>query len=281
MEKTQKIATLLATLSLLFGTPFVQAADETQVHVVAVSPERLWRAVAEQPELDPATLDARRYSGWVRRPGASDVRVEIDWDEQTGGAQLRLTPADASNLPWVGRVARRAEELPHINKFCRGPNPDLSIPEPSVEAAKDCGYGNFSSAVHELEKCGDHETTLQLLAACVKHEHAAGLLRIAQLYETGMGLPQRLDRMANFMARAARSGPPAYGRVARVQYATALYFGEGVPADKPAALAMFRAAAAEGDPDAQHFLAEGWHAAWRRADGTLFCDTQFRADDVR
>lgn len=278
MAGQQRIVRRLAALGLALGAVAAQAGSDVTARVVAVSPERLWRAVAEQPELDPATLDTRRYTGWVRPPGAPAFRIEVDWDERSGGARLQLVPAGAAASAWAERVAQRAEALPHINKFCRGPNPDLSIPEPSVEAAKDCGYGNFSSAVHELEKCGDHETTLLLLAACVKHEHAAGLLRIAQLYETGMGLPQRPERMADYMARAARSGPPAYGRAARVQYATALYFGEGVPADRPAALALFRTAAAEGDPDARRFLAEGWHAAWRRADGTLFRDPDFRAD---
>lgn len=249
---------------------------EVAQRVVPVAPERLWRAIEAQPEIDRRSVDARRYTARAQlRDGAASWQVDVDWDEVSGGARLRYEPAGPQAAAWAERVVAQAGSLPQSNQFCRGASPDLSIPEPSVEAATSCGYGNFSSAVHELEKCGDHETTLRLLAACVKEGHAAGLLRIAQLYETGVGLPQRPERMAEFMARAAGSEPAAYGRTAKVQYATAKYFGVGVPVDRDAALTMFREAAAEGDVDANQFLAEGWHAAWRRADGSLFRDPDF------
>lgn len=253
------------------GTAGALAAPPAE-RIVEVSPERLWRAVLEQPELDAASVDGRRFRAEVRAAPDAGWAIDVDWDERSGGAVLRSTPASATARAWAERVAARAQALPHINKYCRGPNPDLTVPEPSIDAAHSCDHGNFSSAIHELEKCGDHETTLRLLSACLRSGHAAGLIRIAQLYQTGMGVPQRDERATHFLALAARSATPGYARSAKVLYATALYFGEGIPADQPAALALFREAAAEGDRDASLFLAEGWHAAARRLDGTLYRD---------
>lgn len=251
------------------------AAAPGAERVVDVSPERLWRAVIEQPELDAGSVDGRRFRAEVRAAPDVGWTIDVDWDERSGGAVLRSVPHSAAAEAWAERVAARAQALPHINKYCRGPTPDLTVPEPSIDAAHSCDHGNFSSAIHELEKCGDHETTLRLLATCLRSGHAAGLIRIAQLYQTGMGVPQRDERATHFLALASRSATPGYARSAKVLYATALYFGEGVPADKPAALALFRQAAAEGDRDASLFLAEGWHAAARRLDGTLYRDPDY------
>jgi TPR repeat protein len=245
---------------------------------IEASPERVWRAVLLQPELDASAVDAQRFQARAHT-GERQWQVEVDWDASSGGALLHTEPSSAEAQAWAARVAAQALTLPHRNKYCRGPNPDLSVPEPSIDAAHSCDPGNYSSAIHELEKCGDHETTLRLLAACVRTGHALGLIRIAQLYETGLGLPRRPDRSAEFVAMAAHSGTTGYARTAKVLWATALYFGEGVAADRPRALALFQEAADAGDADARQFLAEGWHAAWRRLDGSLYRDPDFVAPD--
>lgn len=254
------------------ATPVPDApAGPTRQVTLAVSPERLWSAVREQPLLArDALVDTRAFTARSTATGADAWSVEIDWDEVDGGAVMRLAGRLAHDEGWIADVVRRGQSLPHENKYCRGPNPDWSVPEPSIDAARSCDYGNFSSAIHELEKCGDHETTLRLLAACVRTGHAAGLVRIAQRYETGMGLPQRADRMTHYLALAAASSTPGYARAAKVLYATAVYFGEGVAADRPRGLELMREAAEAGDVDAKLFLREGWHAAWRRADGRLY-----------
>lgn len=260
-------------VGLVASCPRAAHADDP----VPVSPERLWRAVVEQPELQrDGTLDLRRYEGRAVGAGGVSWTLDVDWDEVSGGAWLRTTPASPEAKAWVARVAERAKDLPHLNRYCRGGNPDLSVPEPSVDAARSCDHGNFSSAIHELEKCADHETTLRLLSACMRSGHAAGLVRIAQRYDNGLGLPQRPERATHFLALAARSSTPGYSLGASVMYATALYFGEGVPADRPQALTLFRRAAQAGDVDARTFLAEGWHTAMRRPDGTLYRDVHYR-----
>lgn len=260
--------------ALLLAAAAAHAADGERI--LPVGPERTWQAVVAQPEVAADSADRRRFTASARQ-GDQAWRVDVDWDERSGGTRLRMAPDGPAAQAWADRVAAAAESLPQVNRYCRGEHPDLSVPEPSIDAAHSCDPGNFSSAIHELEKCGDHETTLRLLAMCVRSGHAAGLIRIAQLYETGIGVPQRPERAVQFLALGAASGTPGYSRSAKVLWATALYFGDGAAVNRPRALALFREAAAEGDPDARQFLAAGWHAASRRTDGTLYRDPSFVA----
>lgn len=262
----------LAALLLAAGAAYAADFERT----LPVGPERAWQAVLAQPEVAPDGADRRRFTAFARQ-GDQAWAVDVDWDERGGGTRLRLAPDSAAAQAWADRVAAAAQALPQVNRYCRGEHPDLSVPEPSIDAARSCDPGNFSSAIHELEKCGDRETTLQLLAMCVRSRHAAGLIRIAQLYDTGVGVPQRPERAVQFLALGAASGTPGYAQSAKVLWATALYFGEGVAVDRPRALALFREAAADGDADARQFLAAGWHAAARRVDGTLYRDPGFVA----
>lgn len=250
---------------------------------LATGPERVWRTIIAS-DATVLAADHARYEGAVALADNARVQLSVDWDETGGGTRLSwsATAADAGQVArWVDGIAAAAHKQPHDNLFCRGPMSDpalADIPEPSIDAATDCGMGtgNFSSALFELEKCGDYETTLQLLAICARQNHAGGLVRIAQLYEIGAGLPQRPERLAHFLARAATADSTAYHIGGKTLYATALYFGVGTAADRPRALALFRTAAALGDSDAAEFLRSGTHTAWRRMDGSLFRDPDFR-----
>lgn len=270
--------------ALLLAVP--AAAGE---RLIEAGPERVWTALAARAGTALAG-DDRRYEGRLALAATDPVAVSVDWDEHSGLTRLswrgpgESAPALAG---WMEGVAAAAARLPQRNRYCRGLVPDPrhdDVPEPSIDAAIRCGMGtgNFSSALLELEKCGDHETTLRLLGMCARENHAGGLVRIAQLYETGSGVPQRPERMTHFLARAAAVAKgDGYRRGAITLYATALYFGVGTAPDRPRALALFRTAAGEGDADAAAFLRTGSHSAWRRTDGSLFRDPDFDAGVVR
>lgn len=266
-------------------------ADAAAVNVPAsslvaadVAPARTWRALHRQLEADGLTatrIDEQRFEATVTLPGAGEVQLGIDWDERSGGSRLAwhtgAQEGAGAAAAWMEQVAARARGERQENHLCRGEHPS-SLPEPSMEGAASCGTGRFSSALFELEKCGDYESALTILAACVKEQHAGGLLRLAWFYENGLGLPQRPERMTEYLREAAASTTPGYPEQARVQYATALYFGVGTPPDRERALRMFRELAQAGNQDAIHFLRHGYHAAWRRQDGSLYADPDWHAE---
>lgn len=267
-----------AVLSLLT----LEAGATTMERTLTAGPERVWNAVLGSGvrvlDADPA-----RFEATISLEDARPISVSVDWDETHGGSRLVWSGATADSTAfrlWADGVAATAREQLHRNRYCRGLQPDPrhdEVPEPSLEAATDCGLstGNFSSALLELEKCGDHETTLKLLSLCVRQNHAIGLVRISQLYEIGAGVPQRAERAVHFLARAAAADNTEYHIVAKTLYATALYFGVGTPADRVRALALFQTAANLGDSAAAEFLRTGSHTAWRRVDGSLFRDPDF------
>lgn len=281
-RRAVRVLWLLPALGALFCGGAV--AEE---RLLDVGPERVWTALALRAG-GALAGDARRYEGRLTLAGAEPVEVSVDWDEHSGLTRLAWSDAGASAprlAGWMEGVATEAARQRHRNRYCRGLEPDPrhdDIPEPSIDAATRCGMGtgNFSSALLELEKCGDHETTLRLLSICSREDHAGGLVRIAQLYEVGSGVPQRPERMTHFLARAAAAGGTGYQAAARTLYATALYFGVGTAPDRPRALALFRSAAALGDTDAAAFLRTGTHAAWRQPDGSLFRDPDYVAGAV-
>lgn len=255
--------------------------------LLAMPPERVWRAVqlqlndtlAERAEvlgLDPARFELRL------RPRASrseELLVDMDWDARSGGTRLRWSAAVPSKpseaATWVHRLAERAGQLRASNQLCRGPNPTPEeIEAAQVEIPASCEYstGHFSTALFELEKCGDFDTALQIMADCVKRRHAGGLIRLSQYFDLGYGVPKRPERVAEFLRLAMDSDNEGYARLARLHYATALHFGLGVEADRPAARRLFEDLAREVQADAQEFLRLGHHGAWLRPDGQRYRD---------
>lgn len=274
---TRKALVLALTAALAAGN--TAAAERT----FPVGPERVWRAVINS-DAKVLAVDHARFEVSLALAENERLQLSVDWDETGGGTRVSWSAAsgdDGRIARWLDGIGAAALAQPHPNRYCRGLTPDPrhdEIAEPSLDAATDCGMstGNFSSALFELEKCGDYETTLKLLAICSRQDHAGGLVRISQLYELGAGVPQRPERMTHFLARAAMADGTAYHIVGKTLYATALYFGVGTIADRPRALTLFRTAASLGDSAAADFLRSGTHTAWRRADGGFFRDPDFR-----
>lgn len=254
--------------------------------VVPVSPARAWQALQQRTQADRLRVlqqDSARFEAELQWPEGGSVQLSVGWDEASGGTRLQWQagPADASAAgAWVQRLAEQARQVPPDNLLCRGPHP---TPEDLAEAAEPqqaptClyGTGHFSSALFELEKCGDFDTSLKILAACAAEQHGGGLIRLAHFFENGYGVPRRAERVAEYLRRAGESQTPGYAAMGRLHYATALYFGVGVAADRPRARALFETLARQGNADAQAFLTQGRHSAWLKPDGTVYVDPEWR-----
>ncbi len=247
-------------------------------------PERVWQAMHLQlngpapVSMAAIQMNEARFEARLRPTALpladSAVDVDVDWDARTGGTRLRWTAsspqAHAQAEAWVERLAESAGQLRASNQLCRGPAPTPEeIEAAQVEIPASCEYstGHFSTALFELEKCGDFDTALQIMADCVTRRHAGGLIRLSQYFDLGYGVPKRPERVVEFLRLAMDSDNAGYARLARLHYATALHFGLGVAPDRVAARRLFEALAGEGQPDAQEFLRLGHHGAWLRPDG--------------
>lgn len=262
-------------------------------HVLPMPPERVWRAVNEtlaDRNVDAGDVLERsddRFELRIRPAGASGagVLLDVDWDVRSGGTRLRWSAPlgdQARAGAWVQRLTDRAGRLRASNLLCRGPNPSSEeIEAAQIEIPASCEYstGHFSTALFELEKCGDFDTALQILADCVTRRHAGGLIRLSQYFDLGYGVPKRPERVVEFLRLAMDSDNEGYARLARLHYATALHFGLGVAADRPAARRLFEDLAREGQADAQEFLRLGHHGAWLRPDGQRYRDAPAVSND--
>ena len=89
----------------------------------------------------------------------------------------------------------------------------------------------------------------------------------ALMLESGSGIAQDSTAAAALLYRAAHSEDTDYATLGKLHWATALYLGKGVERNEAEAMKWFKEAAAEGDPDAQAFLATGNHTADRDLEG--------------
>lgn len=120
-----------------------------------------------------------------------------------------------------------------------------------------CAQGYF------LEKCGDHQSALQVFDKCIAAGYAGAMIWKALLLDDGTGVEQNPEEAARLLHRAATSGDPAYAPIGKMHYATMLQLGRGVPRDEAAARQWFEAAAAEGSEEAREFLRTGYHIGSR------------------
>lgn len=274
-------------LVAMLGTPARASDGAGGVADLPMPPARVWRALhlqldAPGPEgVVAVSLDDERFEARLRSADtpSAEIRLDVDWDAATGGTRLRwtATPAQmqAQAAIWVKGLVQQARQLRADNQLCRGPHPTAEeIEAARIEIPASCQYsaGHFSTALFELEKCGDFDTALQIMADCVARRQPGGLIRLSQYFDLGYGVPKRPERMVEFLRLAMDSGSDAYARLARLHYATALHFGLGTAPDRAAARGLFEALAREGQPDAQEFLRLGHHGAWLRPDGQRFRD---------
>jgi TPR repeat protein len=114
-----------------------------------------------------------------------------------------------------------------------------------------CLYG------YAANKTGDHAAAIALFEDCIRRwNDVFSMIGLAQMYETGIGMPQDAAASTALMRRAAQlDDGSSYPSLARYHYGVALAEGYGVPQDVAAARTWLRKAAAEGMNEAADYLA--------------------------
>ena len=113
-----------------------------------------------------------------------------------------------------------------------------------------CLYG------YAADKTGDHGAAVAIFEDCIRRwNDVYSMIWLAQLYETGVGVPKDEAQATALMRRGAQaSDDAAYARLARYHYGVALAEGRGTPRDVPQARTWLRQAAQEGVQEAADYL---------------------------
>ena len=113
-----------------------------------------------------------------------------------------------------------------------------------------CLYG------YAADKTGDHAAAVAIFEDCIRRwNDVYSMIWLAQLYETGVGVPKDLEQATALMRRGAHTNDDAaYARLARYHYGVALAEGRGTPQDIAQAKIWLRRAAQEGVPEAADYL---------------------------
>lgn len=113
-----------------------------------------------------------------------------------------------------------------------------------------CLYG------YAADKTGDHAAAVAIFEDCIRRwNDVYSMIWLAQLYETGVGVPRDLQQATALMRRGAHTNDDAaYARLARYHYGVALAEGRGTPQDIAQAKTWLRRAAQEGVPEATDYL---------------------------
>lgn len=96
-------------------------------------------------------------------------------------------------------------------------------------------------------KSGDYATAHQEWLAAAELGEARAQYRLADLYETGLGVARDFHEASKWYRQAAHQGHPVAQHMIGLTYA----YGLGVPRDAVAAHMWLTLAAASGDPNAQ------------------------------
>lgn len=159
----------------------------------------------------------------------------------------RILPFLAVLTAWPGAIGAQTADSPNTERTTS----DLSY-ESFVESDKrlKCLYGYAAS------KTGDHTAAVRIFEDCIQRwNDVYSMIWLAELYETGFGVPQDLRRATDLMRRGAETNDEAgYSTLARYHYGVALYEGRGVSKDPEAGLRWLRLAVAENSKEAGEYL---------------------------
>lgn len=113
-----------------------------------------------------------------------------------------------------------------------------------------CLYGYAAS------KTGDHAAALKIFNDCIERwNDVYSMIWMAQMYESGSGVPKDAGKAAAMIKRAAEQPDgTAYVSLARYHWGVALWEGAGVAADPAQARLWLERAAAEGQTEASDYL---------------------------
>lgn len=115
-----------------------------------------------------------------------------------------------------------------------------------------CLYG------YAAAKTGDHAAAMHIFNDCIaRWNDVYSMIWLAQMYESGSGVPKDLGKAAALIKRGAEQPEgTAYASLARYHWGVALWEGNGVAADPEQARSWLERAAAEGQTEATDYLRE-------------------------
>jgi len=113
-----------------------------------------------------------------------------------------------------------------------------------------CLYG------YAADKTGNHDAAIRIFEDCIERwNDVYSMIWLAQIYETGVGVPRDLAYATALMKRGAEQEDDAgYSILARYHYGRALYEGAGTETNTTEGLQWLNRAAREGSVDAQQYL---------------------------
>jgi TPR repeat protein len=113
-----------------------------------------------------------------------------------------------------------------------------------------CLYGYVAS------KTGNHQAAIQIFEDCIERwNDVYSMIWLAQIYESGAGVPQDYSYSTQLMKRGALLNDKAgYSSLARYHYGVALYKGKGTKANVKEAKIWLQKAYAEGIKEAGKYL---------------------------
>jgi TPR repeat protein len=113
-----------------------------------------------------------------------------------------------------------------------------------------CLYG------YAATKTGDHAAAMQIFNDCIaRWNDVYSMIWLAQMYESGSGVPKDLGKAAALIKRGAEQPDgTAYASLARYHWGVALWEGVGVDPDPDQARTWLERAAAEGQTEAMDYL---------------------------
>ncbi|GGB86321.1 hypothetical protein GCM10011352_10280 [Marinobacterium zhoushanense] len=128
---------------------------------------------------------------------------------------------------------------------------DLSY-ESYIESDKrlKCLYG------YVADKTGNHTAAIKIFEDCIERwNDVYSMIWLAQIYESGVGVPRNLEYATQLMKRGAHTDDEAgYSTLARYHYGVALYEGIGIDQDREAGIGWLQRAADEGMEEAATYL---------------------------
>ncbi len=136
---------------------------------------------------------------------------------------------------------------------------------PSLASATDeLGYESYIDSPKRIKclygyvtaKTGNFEAAKQIFEDCVSRwNDVYSMISLAQMYESGNGVPVDLSQSATLLKRAAEQPDQAsYVSLARYHWGVALAEGRGVAADPVQARDWLRKASAGGQTEADDYL---------------------------
>ncbi len=217
--------------------------------------------------------DLAAAAGWLRRAALAGYSIgQLHY----GTALLRgrgVARDAAEGRRWIGLAAEQgdadalaligadfdlgiAHQLPAERDPPVQPMREPSGNELSYESWIDsdrrlkCMYGYLA------DKTGDHAAAVAIFEDCIaRWNDVYSMIWLAQIYETGVGLPRDPARATALMRRGAQLDDEAgYSSLARYHYGVALIEGRGVAADAAAGRHWLHRAQAEGVAEAGEYL---------------------------